>query len=124
MLFRSDCLHAAWRCARTAAPAAAIGYRDRALEHYGNVLDTLKGDVNGEPLDPWYVLPWGFSCIRAAEFAAAAGERGKALHLLAPALQKLGLVREVAHVDQWNQGAYRDGCALFVWLLAGPLGVH
>jgi tetratricopeptide (TPR) repeat protein len=108
----ADCLHLAWRCATTAsatAASAADAYRERAAWYYAEVLQALRDDVAKDPLDPWYVLPWGFASVRAAELANAAGDAARALELLSPALPKLEGVRAEAHADQWDEAVLRDG---------------
>ncbi|HEX5050724.1 MAG TPA: hypothetical protein VFZ65_03030, partial [Planctomycetota bacterium] len=106
----ADCLHLAWRCAAASASAPALveSYRTRAIEHYDVVMRTLRSDVAAEPKDPWYVLPWGFACVRTAELVAA-GDRARALELLQDALPRLEAVRALAHVDQWEDGVAQDG---------------
>ncbi len=110
-----DCLHLAWQCVG-AAPgvdaSTAASYCDRAVEQYGNVMDTLRDDVAKDPQDPWYVLPWGFACVRTAELAAAAGDAAKARELLGDALPKLEAVRAAAHVDQWEEQIVEHGRVL------------
>jgi predicted Ser/Thr protein kinase len=107
----ADCLHLAWRCATAGPPdgaGAASGYRDRAAELYGRVMQTLSQDIVTDPEDPWYVLPWGFASVRAAELAAAADPE-TARRLLAASLPKLAAVRAAAQVDQWEDQTFRDG---------------
>jgi len=122
----ADCLHLAWRCTRDRSAAARAGeaaeveaYDARAAALYGGVREELAEDVAREPDDPWFVLPWGFASVRAAELAAAAGDQTRARELLDAALPKLAAVRAAAHADQWDEGAMRDGQALVAALAAG-----
>jgi hypothetical protein len=117
----ADCLHLAFCCAATdpAAAALAASYRDRAAALYGEVLKELHEDVAQAPDDPWYVLPWGFAGVRAAELAVAAGHSEQALPLLDAALPRLLAVRAAALADLWDEALFRDGQALQARLTAG-----
>ncbi len=110
----ADCEHLAWRCVGDDpgnAEQKAV-YRDRGLGFYRRVIKSLDGDVATEPDDPWYVVPWGFASIRAAELTAAAGDATAALQLVTGALPRLDAVRAETPADQWDEPAYRDGVAL------------
>jgi tetratricopeptide (TPR) repeat protein len=116
----ADCLHLAWQCASKdpASAAAAITYRDRALDWYRRVRDSLDKDVTENGNDPWFVLPWGIASVRAAELSAAAGDVEAARSLLAAALPRLDAVRAKTHADLWDERAWRDGRALHGQLAA------
>ncbi len=118
----ADCLHLAWRGEGVAARSVGIGYRDRAVGLYERVIRSVVEDVNKDPTDPWYVLPWGFATVRTAELAAAAGNPAKAIELLAAALPRLEAVRAVAHADQWEESIVRAGRELQVRLIGGSAG--
>ncbi|MEO6594137.1 MAG: serine/threonine-protein kinase [Planctomycetota bacterium] len=107
-----DCLHLAWRCAVAAGDDAASEYAERATECYGRVMRTLAEDVAKDPNDPWFVLPWASSCVRAAELAAASGNAAKARELLDEALPILEGVRAASQSDLWDEDVVRDGLAL------------
>lgn len=112
----ADCLQLAVGCG---ASSAAPAYRERAAQLYAAVVAELGPEVAKEPGDPWVVLPWGFASLRLAGLAAAAGDAGQARELLAAALPALERVREVAHADQWDESAVRDGWALQALLISG-----
>ncbi|MGE3173779.1 MAG: protein kinase [Planctomycetota bacterium] len=112
-----DCLHLAWRLASERGDPAAAAYRQRALEHYEEVVACLAADIENDPDDPWYVLPWAVGCVRAAELGTGFG--AAEVPLLDRALQLLDAVRADSHADQWNEQAYRDGRALLERLTDG-----
>jgi hypothetical protein len=111
----ADCLYLALRCEGAADGAQ---YREPAVALYAQGIRSLDADVARTPDDPWYVLPWGFANLRAAELAAAAGDESSALEMLAAALPRLLAVRDAAHVDQWHESVVRDGQQLQARLAA------
>ncbi len=112
-LHAADCLRLAWKCAHDDAQdeTAAAGYRARALEEYRLVKRSLDADVEKDPTDPWFVVPWGVAGVRIAELSADADATG-ASAMLAAVLPRLEQVRERTLADQWNEQAWRDGRAL------------
>lgn len=116
-----DCLFLAWRCATSAAAPAPLlaDYRQRAAAEYTRAILTLDADIVQDPEDPWYVLPWGFMRLRAAELALADGDSAAAREHLAKSLPRLEAVRAGCHADQWDDETFRDGLALRDRLAAG-----
>ncbi|MBL9078412.1 MAG: serine/threonine protein kinase [Planctomycetes bacterium] len=110
----ADCLHLAWRCAsrEPGTEEVAAGYRDRALDSYRRVKETLEQDVAQHPDDPWFVLPWAVASIRAAELSVAAADATAARPLLAAALPRLEAVRAVTPADLFDEQVLSDGRAL------------
>ena len=114
----ADCLHLAWRCASRdpAATAAASDYRQRALDWYTRVRQSLEKDVAAAERDPWYVLPWAIASIRAAELSQSTGDAAAARPLLEAALPRLEAIRTATPADLWDEQALQDGRALQVQL--------
>ncbi len=111
----ADCMCLAWRTARArpdADAAVVASYGERAEQWYRMVVHTLDGDIEKDPKDPWYVLPWGFCKLHLAELAAAAGNTGAAKTFLAAALPRLEAVRADAQLDQWDDDVFRAGVEL------------
>ena len=105
----------AWRTARArpdADAAVVASYGERAEQWYRMVVHTLDGDIEKDPKDPWYVLPWGFCKLHLAELAAAAGNTGAAKTFLAAALPRLEAARADAQLDQWDDDVFRAGVEL------------
>ncbi len=109
----ADCLHLAWTCARSdpEGAAAVAVYGARALDWYRMVKRSLDADVDKDPTDPWFVVPWGVAAIRIAELSADTDATG-ASAMLAAVLPRLEQVRERTLADQWNEQAWRVGRAL------------
>lgn len=106
----ADCLRLAAGCADDTDDARAYGERARTC--YERVVAQLDADVGKNPDDPWFVIPWGASQVRLAEFAADSGDHTRALEIVDAAITRLEAARPDAHLDQWDDDAYRAGLAL------------
>jgi serine/threonine protein kinase len=115
----ADCLHLAWRIASSdpAAAGVAEAYRGKALEWYRRVRGALAADVEKDPGDPWFVLPWAVAGVRAAELSAAT-DVAAATELLAATLPRFDAVRADTPADQWDEAAYGEGKVLQAKLAA------
>jgi tetratricopeptide (TPR) repeat protein/predicted Ser/Thr protein kinase len=110
----ADCLHLAWRVARDdpANAATASAYAERAQDLYRAAQAALRANVQRDPKDPWFVVPWGIAGVRTAELTMATGDRTAAATLLAEVLPILAAVRADCPADLWDEDAIRDGNAL------------
>jgi serine/threonine protein kinase/tetratricopeptide (TPR) repeat protein len=95
--------------AREGSHAAAARSRERAVEHYRAVVDSLAAAAQSNPTDPWRAVPHGLCAIGLALADAERGETSAAKARAVAALVALAKVEADAHCDLWDAARIAAG---------------